>query len=170
MTIANSSRLTLKKLLWRSLLAGVLSALGLLAGVAPNLGGRSLVQEIGSSAYAQAITDEEVANYAQSVLEIEPLRQQLYNQIKQLIGTPPPISCNDRSSSNQLAGLARTIADSYCEKSKIIVEENSLTIRRFNQITQAIENNPAIQLRIVEELMRQQEILNLDILQNSLPR
>lgn len=170
MTIANSSRFTLKKILWRSLLAGVLSALGLLAGVAPNLGGRSLVEEINSSAYAQTITDEEVANYAKSVLQIEPLRQQLYNQIKQLIGTPPPISCNDPISSNQLTGLARNIADSYCEQSKIIVEENSLTIRRFNEITQAIENNSAIQMLIVQELIRQQELLNLDDLPNSLSR
>ncbi|NER36858.1 MAG: DUF4168 domain-containing protein [Oscillatoria sp. SIO1A7] len=160
MTIANNSRLTLKKMLWRSLLAGAISVLGVLAGVTPNLEGRSLFIE-NNCAYAQSIiTDEEIANYAQSVLEIEPLRQQLYNEIKKIVGTPPPVVCNDPSTSDLLTGDARDIADSYCEESKAIVEKNELSIRRFNEITETMENNPDIQLRIVQEIMRKQEIMN----------
>lgn len=160
MKIANNSRLTLKTMLWRSLLAGAISALGVLAGVTPNLGERSLFIE-SNCAYAQSIiSDEEIANYAQSVLEIEPLRQQLYNEIKKLVGTPPPVVCNDPSTSDLLTGVARDIADSYCEESKGIVEKNELTIRRFNEITETMESNPDIQLRIVQEIMRKQEIMN----------
>ncbi|MFM2063883.1 MAG: hypothetical protein RLZZ507_3554 [Cyanobacteriota bacterium] len=111
-------------------------------------------------ANAQPVTvnNTEVINYAQSVLKMEPKRQQAFEEIKKLIGGKeiPKIVCNDPSSMNSLPNKAREIAVNYCNDSQTIVAANNLTIERFNQITVEVQNNDALKRQIYNTLLRLQ--------------
>lgn len=160
---------SLQKILSSGLITGVLSGFSLLVGAVPSLviptltapASHTFTLDIGTTAAAQeTFSDREITNYARSLLRIEPLRQNIFNQIKQMLGSSaiPNIVCNELTSSSQLTGQARDIAEDYCQESKQIVESNGLTIRRFNQITRALSNDPLLQMQILQELIRLQAI------------
>lgn len=148
----------LNQILSRSLVIGAFSLVGLLSGLTPTFSNRSLAPVFSSSAYAQAISDEEVQNYARSVLLIEPLRQAAYNQIKQLLNTStvPPIACHRPRSLNGLRRDVREIAVGYCNQSRQIAQANGLPPDRFNSITANQQTDSELQNRIQAELIRQQ--------------
>ena len=126
-----------------------------LSGLAPDLSGRSILI-FSSRAYAQAVSNTEVTNYAQAVLAMEPVRQESYDEIKKIIGSSevPSIVCYKPASLEALPGNARNIALNYCNRSKNIVESNGLTIARFNAITVSLQNDPDLKTRIHNELVR----------------
>ena len=154
----------IKRLLTRSLVISVLSTAGLMVGLVPAIEHSQgeftgeFTVTFGSSAYAQTITDEEIANYAQSVLEIEPLRQSAYEQIKQITGSAnvPPIACHRPNSLNELPSNIRQIAINYCNHAIEIVEQHDLTISRFNAITVAHQDDPALSDRIQQAILQLQ--------------
>jgi Domain of unknown function (DUF4168) len=153
------SALHLKRVFSKSLLASVVVSAGLLAGLAPDQHSPLPRLVVGSAAYAQdTVTNEEVQNYARSVLAIEPIRQAAYDQIKQITGADvPAIACHQPSSLNNLSSNIREIAVNYCNQSIQIVESNSLTISRFNTITTTLQANPDLASRIQAALIRLQQ-------------
>jgi hypothetical protein len=163
----NSFHLTrywFKPRLPRPLVIGMISTLGVVSGLVPGFQftplDRTATVVISNSAYAQtdSITSQEVQNYARSVLAIEPIRQEAYNQIKQITGNRdvPAIACHQPSSLNNLNRNIREIAVNYCNQSIAIVEQNDLTIGRFNLITTTQQADPGLQQRIQAELVRLQ--------------
>lgn len=144
----------------RSLVIGAFATLGVLSGFAPDLSQRSS-NIFSSAAYAQAVSNPEVTNYARAVLAMEPVRQTAFNEIKKIInGDIPPIVCHKPSSLNALPGNARKIAANYCKRSKEIVESNGLQINRFNAITVNLQNDSNLKRRIHNELLRIQNPSN----------
>jgi hypothetical protein len=149
--------LLVAKRLPQSLLVGMVSTLSLLMGVAPSQDVALPTLVIGSPAYAQdLISNDDVQNYARSVLAIEPLRLDAYNAIKRITGSEnvPAIACHQPRSLNNLSRNIRQIAIDYCAQSIQIVERNSLTISRFNVITTALQNDPDLAARIQEAMMQ----------------
>jgi hypothetical protein len=146
----------LNRMLSRSLVVGAFATVGLLSGLTPDLSGRSSALVFSSAAYAQAVSDTEVTNYAQAVLAMEPVRQTAFNEIKKMIesGDIPAIVCHKPESLDVLPGNARSIAVDYCNRSKNIVESNGLRIARFNAITVNLQNDPNLKKRIHNELIR----------------
>ncbi|MBD2438957.1 DUF4168 domain-containing protein [Nostoc sp. FACHB-110] len=112
-------------------------------------------------AYAQNVTvnNNEIVSYAQAVLAMEPSRQQAFSEIKNVIGRGeiPQIVCNDPNSISKLPRKAREIAVNYCNSSQKIVEENGLSIERFNKITVEIQNNNNLKRQIYNTLIRLQK-------------
>ena len=121
-----------------------------------------LITTLGLSAKANAqippVNNTEITNYAQSILNMEPKRQQAFDKIKKIIGLKeiPKIVCNDPSSMNDLPKEARELAVNYCNDSQNIVSENNLTFDRFNQITVEIQNNSDLKDKIYKTLLRLQ--------------
>jgi negative regulator of sigma E activity len=148
-----------KRWLSRSVMVGVGAVvslgLGLVPSIQPNVpaAGQPLTVSFGSAAYAQSISDQEVANYARSVLAIEPLRQSAYDQIKGISGSVPRIECHRPSSLNDLPDNVRQIAVNYCNQAISIVESNSLTISRFNAIRVAQDSDSSLLNRIQQSIM-----------------
>lgn len=134
---------------------GAFATVGL-SGLVPDLSGRSSALIFSSAAYAQAINDKEVTNYARAVLVMEPVRQTAFNEIKKMIGSRevPSIVCHKPQSLDALPGNARKIAVNYCNRSKDIVESNGLSIARFNAITVNLQNDPNLKTRVHDELIR----------------
>jgi len=147
-----------KRVLPHSLLVGVISALGILTGFVPSLSAPASMM-FSNAAYAQAaVTPEEVQNYARSVLAIEPIRLQAYNEIKRLTGSGdvPAIACYQPNSLNNLNRDIRSIAVEYCHQSIQIVERNQLTIGRFNTITTTLQSDPDLASRIQDAMVQLQ--------------
>jgi Domain of unknown function (DUF4168) len=148
-----------KRWLSRSVMVGVGAVVSLGLGLVPSIQpsvqavGQPLMVSFGSAAYAQSISDQEVANYARSVLAIEPLRQSAYDQIKGISGSVPRIECHRPSSLNDLPDNVRQIAVNYCNQAISIVESNSLTISRFNAIRVAQDSDSSLLNRIQQSIM-----------------
>jgi hypothetical protein len=156
-TIANFSQWRLSRLFSQSLLVGAISLTGVVTGVIPSLSGESFGLTFSTTAIAQEVSNEEIANYARAVLAMEPRRQQAYNEIKGINkGNVPPVVCNETKKINTLPGEIRGIAVNYCEQAKKIIENNGLTVSKFNSITLLQQADPTLKQRIQAELIRLQ--------------
>lgn len=144
-------RTSLKTMLSRNLFFGVLTTASLVAG--------TLTLDSKSEAQIAPVNNSEITSYAQAVLAMEPSRQQAFEEIKKLIGggEVPQIVCNDPNSMNSLPRKARDIAINYCNRSQKIVEDNGLTISRFNGITIEIQNNNNLKRQVYNTLIRLQK-------------
>lgn len=159
----NLARLN-SKWLSRLLLAASLSTISWLASLTPSISLKSAaVLDFNSAAEAQqlppSLSAAEITNYARSLLAIERLRQSYYEQIKQqLTGRQqmPPIACSDANSVNRLPREIRQLAVRYCQESIQKVEENGLTIQRFNDITNLVNQNSRVLEQVTAELLRLQ--------------
>lgn len=159
----------------RPLILGALSTLGMFSGFAINLSKSSYNLSLIAPAAAQSVrppilnadvSNVEVTNYAKAMLEMEPLRQQAYNDVKQLVGAGdvPPIVCFQERSMRNLPTNARPVVELYCNRSKDIIEKyfgaTQAGSQRYNDITTAISGddppNPGLQQRIQNELIRLQ--------------
>jgi len=149
------SRHCLNRILSRSLVVGAVTLS--LCGLAPELGHLSNSLVFISVAYAQDLGEQEVTNYARTVLQMEPIRQKAFNDIKQIIGREPPtIVCSKPESMNALTGDPRKIAQAYCEQSKAIAQQNGFSVDRFNAITVQVQSDPNLKKRVQDELVRLQ--------------
>ena len=103
----------------------------------------------------------ELENYADTLLRMEPLRQEAFEKIKKIMpkhrGGVPTIACNDRNSINTLPNQARGVAVNFCQRYQSIVSENDMTIDRFNQITEIINGNENLQDSIYDLLLNSQK-------------
>ncbi len=156
------SGLCLNRILSQSLVVGALTAIGLLSGLTPGLSKNFDTLVIGASVYAQpAVTNQEVRSYAQAVLAMEGVRQVAYDEIKKLLGSSsvPEIVCNRPETINSLPGDAQTLARTYCRQSSAIVANYFPKGKnaRFNEITSLMQENPGLQARIKNELLRLQK-------------
>ncbi|MCU0567803.1 MAG: DUF4168 domain-containing protein [Oculatellaceae cyanobacterium Prado106] len=158
MVIAHQVPFRLNRLLSRSLLVGVGAAASVLLGVVPSFHSSSVISfdsiSFSNAAYAQSISDQDVLNYARSVLAIEPLRQAAYDDIKSISGSVPRIECHRPSSLNDLPGNIRQIAVNYCNQAIAIVERNDLTITQFNSIRVAQDADSGLLTRIQRAIMQ----------------
>ncbi|MBD2384473.1 DUF4168 domain-containing protein [Cylindrospermum sp. FACHB-282] len=116
---------------------------------------------LSSKAYAQtpAVNNAEITSYAQAVLAMEPIRQQAFEEIKQIIngGEVPAIVCNQPDSIDALPGKAKNIARDYCTESEKIVSKSGLPPERFNQITVEIQTNSDLKRQVYNTLLRLQK-------------
>lgn len=149
------SRSRVSRFMLHALLAGTASTIAILLGVVPSVE-QSTGLTFSSAAYAQSISDQELERYARSVLEIEPLRQAAYDQIKQINGSVPDIRCHEPDSLSGLPSSIRGIAETYCERATTIAAQNQLGIVRFNQITVAQQNDANLRSRIQQVLLQLQ--------------
>lgn len=154
MLTLNLSPLAWRKTLMRSLVIGTLTSVGIISGISiefssthPQLTGAKSVQ-------AQNATADTVRKVAQSILAIEDLRNQAYEEIKKLVGSVPAINCHEADSMSSLPSDARTIAVNYCNSSKKIVEAHGLTINQFNEVTMEAQSNDALRRRIQSAMIQ----------------
>ncbi|MBH8565815.1 DUF4168 domain-containing protein [Nostoc sp. CENA67] len=144
-------RTSLQTMLSRNLFLGVLATASFIAS--------TLTLHSKAEAQNSPVNSSEITSYAQAVLAMEPSRQQAFEEIKKLIGGGeiPQIVCNDPNSMNSLPRKARDIAVNYCNRSQKIVEDNGLTISRFNGITVEIQNNNNLKRQVYNTLIRLQK-------------
>ena len=113
-----------------------------------------------SQAVAQTfnVNDTELTNYVKAVLEMEPVRQQAFEEIKKIIGSKdiPQVICNDPTSVNALPGKAKDIAVNYCNQSQQIVKK-FISVERFNKITLEKQKNTTLQKQLYKASLNLQK-------------
>ncbi len=113
----------------------ILAGVGLSFGLIPEISLNSPSVSFAINAYAQEFTLEETTNYAKAGYEVELLRREVYQEIKTLINEPPPnIVCDRQETFQDLNPNIHDIANRYCSQSQQIVQQNNLTINRFNEL------------------------------------
>lgn len=137
-------------------LTTTLAITGMMMGIIPEFDHNFARLNWGYQVVAQTITNEEIDNYAKAVLNIEPLRQQAFNDIEKIMGTNSinNITCDQPQSLNSLNRDARSIAQDYCQSSQKIVENTGLTAKKFNEITQIAQSNQDLQRRIQNAMIQ----------------
>lgn len=158
MTFSRSNSIW-QRTLSRSTITGAIAIFSLLSGVIPlvSLSDRSL--DFNSAALAQSVSRSEIERYAKTLLQIEPLRQTAYTNIKKILGSGqvPNIVCTQPDSFRSLPSEARQIAIDYCNQSKKISTENRLRPERFNAITSQAQSDANLRGQIQNELLKLQQ-------------
>ena len=154
MLTLNLFQLTWRKTLMRSLVVGTLTSLGIISGVSLEFYSTSPQLTWATSVQAQNYTADTVRKVAISILAIEDLRNQAYEEIKELVGSVPAINCHEEDSMSTLTSDARAIAVNYCNSSKKIVEANGLTINQFNEVTMEAQSNEPLRRRIQNAMIQ----------------
>lgn len=119
------------------------------------------------AAYAQTFTNEEIKHYAESVLAMDDSRLQAYSEISDLLTsagydvTEYTLSCpSARSLSDVPRSVRRRVREilvGYCNAAQQIVEDNGLTVERFNAMTAAHQQDPELTERIQAEIAALQQ-------------
>lgn len=114
------------------------------------------------AAYAQALTDEDIANYASAVLDIEATRVAAYETASDILAAADselsildiPLSCTS-SRMTDMPDIPRaerlelrTVLVTFCNEASAAAEANDLTPQRFNDITEAHRADSEVAERI----------------------
>ncbi|NJL49404.1 MAG: DUF4168 domain-containing protein [Leptolyngbyaceae cyanobacterium SM2_5_2] len=122
-----------------------------------------------SAAWARdlQVSPEEIMGYARSVLEMEGPRTEAYNKIRELLtGTNYDINtidlrCTATNRLNQLPrnvrGSVRAVIVDYCNQASEIVQANGLRNDRFDAITAAYPEDPALAEQIRTAMVQLQQ-------------
>jgi len=137
-----------QKMLYQSLSYSAIATAGLVASAL-------IVSGKVNAQTPQPLNSDQINNYAQAVLAMEPARQQAFDEIKKIIGGSeiPKIVCSDSKSISTLPKKAQDIAVTYCNRSQKIVEDNGLTIEVFNKITVALQSDDNLKRLIYNRLI-----------------
>ncbi|NEP12540.1 MAG: DUF4168 domain-containing protein [Symploca sp. SIO2C1] len=138
---------------------GLLAAIGLLSGIAPELSLDSHTLVFSSSAYAQAtftktnVDDAELVRFVRASIRMEIARQQAYEDIKRNNGgkVPEIPDCSLQG----LSGVVRDIWEQFCKQSERYIREEGFSNERYNEILRMRQQNPKLEIRIEQELERQ---------------
>ncbi|PSO61835.1 MAG: hypothetical protein BRC38_17180 [Cyanobacteria bacterium QH_6_48_35] len=151
----------LKRILSRFLIGGGVATISLFFGFSAhlkkpvfNLNFHAKAQEP-SNSDTQNLNEKQVMNFSRAVLEIEPLRQSTYDELKKIMGSQsvPSIACNEQQNWRGLSEQAQKIVINYCNRAREIVKSNNLTISQFNEIKMRVDSEPKFKQRIQEALM-----------------
>jgi hypothetical protein len=131
----------LNQLCVRLISSSILASLGIILGMTPEIFLKSsdldplVTISISGNAYGQQFTPAETESYAKAGYQVELLRREIYQEIKNLINeSPPNIVCDQRSTLDNLKPEVKNIANRYCTQSRQIVQRNNLSISRFNEL------------------------------------
>lgn len=144
-------------------MASVLAVMSLSCQVMPEFP-QQTPQLTPSSSATQNFTDQQINNYAQTVLEIENQREIAYQKIEEILdSSPPDIACDQKNTLENLPTEAQEIAIEYCLNAQQIAETNELTQEEFNAITRRLSSEPDLKLRIQNAMIyiqREQKTIN----------
>lgn len=153
----------LNQLCVRLISSSILASLGIMLGLTPEISIQStetnslVTISLASSAYGQQFTPAETENYAKAGYEVELLRREVYQEIKNLIKEPPPnILCDQQSTIDQLNSQIKNIANRYCTQSRQIVQRHNLSINRFNELKSYYDRQDAFYQKVQGVLLKLQ--------------
>lgn len=153
----------LNQLCVRLISSSILASLGIMLGMTPQISLRSsdldllVTVSLSDNAYGQQFTSTETESYARAGYEVELLRREVYQEIKNLLDeTPPNIVCDQRSTFNNLKPEIKNIANRYCTQSRQIVQRNNLSISRFNELKTQYDRQDSFYQQVQKILLKLQ--------------
>ncbi len=138
------------RLLSRLLLTGLLASVGVLGGVVPQMSWRSPVWEVSLTSTVRAQSDDLITRYARAAYEMEQFRRRDYAEVKRIMGGIVPEEICDRGN---ISSQVQAICGRFSDRFDPILRKYGLTRADFNSVHRRA-NDPAIQQRIQQELIR----------------
>ncbi|WP_299412872.1 DUF4168 domain-containing protein [Acaryochloris sp. IP29b_bin.148] len=102
-------------------------------------------------AQSQPKFEKMLGNYAEAILQMEPLRLQSYQQVQQIMGGALPTNVCKQS---DLATPVDNICDRFFNESAEIIRSNGLSLTDFNAITEEVRKNKTLKNQLDKELIR----------------
>lgn len=102
-------------------------------------------------AQEQPALEKKLGKYADAILQMEPLRLQSYQEVRQIMGGALP---KDVCKQSGLLGPVNNICDHFFNESAEIIRSNGLSLTDFNAITEEVRTNEALKNQLHEELLR----------------
>jgi hypothetical protein len=130
----------------------LLSTMGSLSGVVPGLARDSLRLEVSSVAYAQDLLPK-VSNYADAVLQMEPLRINALNKVRSYMGDQTPKNVCRQGG---LPSSVKITCTDFYNQSADVIQRNGLSNWEFNQITEKVRTDTLYRQRLDQELQQRQ--------------
>lgn len=130
----------------------LLATIGSLSGIVPGLTRDLSRWDTTTVAHAQDLLPK-LGNYADAVLQMEPLRINALNKVRSYMGnqTPKNICRQDT-----LPSSVKTTCTDFYNRSADVIRQNGLSNWEFNQITEKVRTSPRYRQRLDEELMKRQ--------------
>lgn len=150
MVFIHCSLLNLNRIFTRSIMSSLVVFFSILHGC-------SLLPNVSPtpSPLPSNFSDEEVTNYAQTVLKIEDQRRIAYDQIEAVIDDQPPeIACDQPQTIQKLPDEAQKIAVEFCNESKQIAQDSGLSSNQFNAMTENAQKDASLKKRIQNAMIR----------------
>lgn len=141
--------LTNTRLGWVLLLASCSWLSGLAPGLSDNLS--TLTWSSSAAAQSQPKYEKLLGNYAEAILQMEPLRLQSYQQVQQIMGGALPKNICKKS---DLVAPVNNICDRFFNESAEIIRSHGLSLTDFNAITEEVRKNKSLKNQLDEELIR----------------
>jgi Domain of unknown function (DUF4168) len=152
-TYLSITRPSFNRIVSQTLIISLLSSVGLLSGLIPEVTRQTAAPSLTFSYSVQAQGDE-LYRFARAAYAIEQRRKAVAEQIRGITGSVPNVSCEQI---NQLPSNARPPMQEFCNFSAQTIQQNGLTVERFNQIQSQRQSNPDIERRINQEIQRLQK-------------
>ena len=128
---------------------GTIIGVSLLGGIVPDLTAQQPDRIFASAARANNFSNDDLRNYAKSLMQIEPLRQSTLAEIRNVQGGPlPNLICNQPATMVGLKDAARSRFIEYCDQCKSIAARNGLSMDLFNAITESLRTDPSLKQKI----------------------
>ena len=157
MLTVNFAACNLSKICSRIIKVSSLASLGIMLGLVPQFPPQYYSISFEYNAYARDYTQQEMINYARAGWQIEMLRRKTYQEIKQETNQRPPnIVCNRPETIAQLSQNIRIIASNYCQGTINIIEDNNLSIERFNELKRDYDRGGEFHQQVQQMLIRLQ--------------
>lgn len=142
---------SLNRLWSRSMLIGMLTITGLASGLTPGLSKDFSTVVFSTAIYAQSA--EQITKYARAVLQMEPVRQTAYQEVRRILkGSVPGDVCRQGS----VPRSVKDICSRFYTRSAQIILNNGLSIGEFNEMTRRLQGDAGLRSRIQQEMRRQQ--------------
>lgn len=143
------------RILSQSLVVVFFSALGLVSGVTPDFSGRFGSIVFSNAAYAQEVSDSDIAKFARAAFSIEMERRSTQQKIRSMTGgNVPEVSCDRSEALANLSGDVRSEFVDFCEFSANKIKENGLEVGQFNAIKNKYNSDRVVKQRVNQELRR----------------
>lgn len=130
----------------------LLSVIGSFSGFVPGLTQDFSHLEMRSIAYAQELLPK-VGNYADAVLQMEPLRINALTKVRSYMGSQTPKNVCRQSG---LPNSVKTTCTDFYNRSADVIQRNGLSNWEFNQITEKVRTDALYRQRLDQELQRRQ--------------
>lgn len=133
------------------MLIGMLTITGLASGLTPGLSKDFSTVVFSTAIYAQSA--EQITKYARAVLQMEPVRQTAYQEVRRILkGSVPGDVCRQGS----VPRSVKDICSRFYTRSAQIILNNGLSIGEFNEMTRRLQGDAGLRSRIQQEMRRQQ--------------
>ena len=127
-----------------------------LSGWTPGLSNNFLTLTWSSSVMAQDNPnyDKLLGQYAEAILQMEPLRLQSYDEVQEIMGGALPKNVCKKS---DLIDPVNNICDRFFNESADIIRGTGLSLTDFNAITEEVRKNKTLKDQLDQELIRRKE-------------